>query len=284
MSFEPVLPANGLVGWKLLTRTEDAQRELFNSRVDLSKDVAYFREKIASVGTAEELVSDRRLLKVALGAFGLDEEIDKKAFLRKMLEEGSESNDAFVNKFVDPRYKAFVKAFGFGNLAGARTQDPGFDDRITDAYRMRQFEVAVGQQDETLRLALNFRREIKTFANASDPEGSAWLSVLGDTAVRAVFDAAFNFGTSFAQLDVDRQRDEMKEKNDRFFGSKSLEVFKDPAKVDEMINRFLVRRSIDEGPSQSTPGVTALSMLQSSGGIGLGAGATQNLILSLARG
>lgn len=280
MSFEPVIPAGGVLGWRLLQRTESAQRDLYDKRPELQRDVAYFREKIASVNTAEALVSDRRLLRVALGAFGLDEEIDKRAFLRKMLEEGSENRDSFVNNFVDPRYKEFVRAFGFGNIAGSRTGDPGFPDRIADAYRVRQFEVAVGEQDEALRLALNFRREIGKFANANDPEGAAWLSVLGDQAVRAVFDAGFGTAEGFSTLDVDRQRDELKRLNDREFGSKSLAVFTDPENVDRMIERFLLRRSIEEGPGQGTRGAAAVGLLQGA----LGAGATQNLILSLARG
>ena len=40
--------------------------------------------------SAADLVADRRLLKVALGAFGLEGEIDKKAFIRKVLEEGTD--------------------------------------------------------------------------------------------------------------------------------------------------------------------------------------------------
>ncbi len=49
--------------------------------------MAYFEANIGKVETAADLVGDRRLLKVALGAFGMDGEIDKRAFLRKVLEE-----------------------------------------------------------------------------------------------------------------------------------------------------------------------------------------------------
>lgn len=47
-------------------------------RPKIRNDEAYFRAKIGSVKTAEQLVSDRRLLKVALGAFGLEADINNR--------------------------------------------------------------------------------------------------------------------------------------------------------------------------------------------------------------
>lgn len=280
MSFAPILPATGPLGYQLLTRTEDKQRAIFDRQPEIARDIAYFTEKIGEVKSAEDLVSDRRLLKVALGAFGLDDEIDKRAFMRKILEEGTEDREAFANRFVDPRYGDIARAFGFGDAGGARTEDPGFAAEITAAFKDRQFEIAVGDQNEGLRLALNFRREIKEYANANDPEGTAWFSVMGQPQMRAVFEGAFGLPDSFGQLDIDRQQQEFKDLNNRFFGSKSLAVFQDDARVDEVIKRFLIRRSIEEGPSASTPGAAALALL---GGGGVGPLGAQNLVLSLAR-
>ncbi|MEM9370573.1 MAG: flagellar protein, partial [Pseudomonadota bacterium] len=89
--FAPILPATGLVGFKLLEQTQTVQREIFDRQPEIARDTDYFRETIATVQSAGALVEDRRLLRVALGAFGLDEEIDKRAFIRKILEEGTEA-------------------------------------------------------------------------------------------------------------------------------------------------------------------------------------------------
>ena len=113
MSFAPIIPTTGLAGFRLLVATEATQRAVFDRQPEIQRDVDYFTEKIGEVKTAADLVADRRLLRVALGAFGMDEEIDKRAFLRKILEEGTEDNDAFANRFVDPRYKKLANAFGF---------------------------------------------------------------------------------------------------------------------------------------------------------------------------
>jgi len=279
MSFTPIIPIGGVTGYRLLAATEANQRAVFEKTPQISLDVAYFTEKIGEVKTAEDLISDRQLLRVALGAFGLDEEVDKRAFIRKMLAEGTEDPDAFANRFVDPRYQRFAEAFGFGNIGGARTADPSFAQSITLAYSERQFDIAVGESDEGMRLALNFRREIQTYANGSDPNGTAWLSVMGDLPMRRVFEGAFNLPTAFGQLDINRQRDELREQNNKVFGSTSLATFKDPAQVDAAIERSLILRSAAEGPSANTPGSTALTLL-TSGSSGFGSAAIANILLS----
>lgn len=279
MSFAPLLPASGVAGFRLLAATETAQRAVFERQPEITRDVDYFAANIAEVRTAEDLVADRRLMRVALGAFGLDEEIDKSAFMRKILAEGSEDSDAFANRLVDPRYTRFARAFGFGDTLGARTADVGFSGAITDAYQERQFEIAVGEQDDGLRLALNFRREIRTFATASDPAGSAWFSAMGDLPVREVLEGALGFPSGASQLDIDRQRDEFRDLNSKTFGSNSLAVFENPETIDKAITRFLARRSIDEGPSANTRGFAALTLL-SAQSTGVGSIGLQNILLS----
>ena len=76
MVAQPVLPTGGLVGWRYLVRTEASQSELVRRSPDISRESAHFRDRIANIETAADLVADRQLLKVALGAFGLDDDID----------------------------------------------------------------------------------------------------------------------------------------------------------------------------------------------------------------
>ena len=82
--FQPIVPTGGLAGWRFLQRTYDTQFEAFSKSVSLQRDTDYFKENIAEATTAEALVSDRRLLTVALGAFGLQVRRD----LKQVREEG----------------------------------------------------------------------------------------------------------------------------------------------------------------------------------------------------
>ena len=110
--------------------------------------------------TAADLVGDRRLLKVALGAFGLQDEIDKRAFIRKVLEGSTSDPTSLASKLTDPAYKKITDAFGFGDLGGAKTGGADFAATIVGAYKTRAFEAAVGDADNDMRLAMNFGREI----------------------------------------------------------------------------------------------------------------------------
>lgn len=275
--FTPVVPLSGVPGWRFLEATEPAQREAFDKSPLLEREVEYFKENIASIGSAEELVADRTLLKVALGAFGLDDDLFKKAFIQQILEGGSEDTNSLANRFVDPTYSDFSQAFGFGDLLGARTWEIDFGERITSAYRERQFEVAIGESNDDMRLALNFRREIAEIASSGQTEETMWFQVLGNAPMRQVAEKVFNLPSAFAGIDLDQQVETMMEQSSALFGDSSPAVFADPEVVDEAISRFLVRSQLDTGPTANTPGFGALTLLQNAN---LGNTGLQNLILS----
>lgn len=277
MTFQPVVPLSGIAGFLFIERTQDAQQEVFNRSPQIARDVQYFKDNIANVTTAEELVNDYQLFRVALGAFGLEDEISKKFFLQKVLAEGSEDPEALANKLVDPRYRDFAETFGFGNLAGAQVRLSDFPSKITDAYQVRQFEVAVGNSDNSIRLAMNLKREIGGYANGTAPETTGWFEIMGNPALRSVFETAYGLPASVGALDIDRQLEIFQDKTSQLFGSKGVDVFTDPENVDTLIRNFLAREQIAAGPTSSTPGFAALSLLQSSS---VGATGGANLLLS----
>ncbi|MFO1143927.1 MAG: DUF1217 domain-containing protein [Amaricoccus sp.] len=265
MSYQPTIPMGGVAGWRFLERTQATQQATFDKSADVQRDVAYFEEKIGSITSAADLVADRRLLKVALGAFGLDGEIAKKAFIRKVLEEGTTDPKALASRLTDKSFARLSEAFGFGDASGPYTAAAGFAAKITDAYRKRAFEAAVGDADNNMRLALNFKREIADLATRGE-NGASWYNVLGSKPLRQVFEKAFGLPTAFAQVDIDRQRDVLADKTGALLGGDTLAVFKDPAAVEKVITRFLARAQIDEGASARSPASAVLTLLQGGGG------------------
>ena len=103
MSFQPVIPLTGYLGWRFLERTSDAQQDIFAKSQPVQRATDHFREKIGKVNSAADLVNDRQLLSVALGAFGLDADINNRAFIQKVLEDGTLSQDALANRLADNR-------------------------------------------------------------------------------------------------------------------------------------------------------------------------------------
>ena len=260
--FQPVIPTGGLVGWSFLNRTLDRQSAVFEATPDIQRDTEYFAEKIGGIDNAEALVADRRLLSVALGAFGLQDDIDNRFFVRKMLEEGTINPDSFANRMADDRYLSFSKAFGFGDFSVPRTKLSTFGDEIISLYEARSFEVAVGEQDENLRLALNASRELALIADESGSDDTRWFRVMGNAPLRQVLETALGLPLSFGQLDLDQQLGVFREKAARQLGDGEISQFGDEATTEKLVQRFLVRAQLAEVQT-TTAGTVALTLLQS---------------------
>lgn len=261
MSYTPALPLGGYAGWVFLKRTMATQKAAFAAAPDLKSDEAYFREKIGTVKTADDLVKDRRLLKVALGAYGLDADINNTYFIKKVLQDGTLTTSALANKLSDKQYQKFSSAFGFGDYAVPSTQLSDFPDKILAAYESRQFEIAVGAQDGNLRLALNALRELTTLAGKSSSENAKWYTVLGNSPLRKVFEKALGLPTSIGALDLEQQMTAFKDKATSQLGSNAIAQFAEPDKVEALVRRFLLR-SEAESYAQSGHGNSALQMMQ----------------------
>jgi len=276
--FQPAIGLGGYSGWLILEKTEVRQREVFEKSPVLDRDIDYFRENISGALSAEDLVNDRRLLTVALGAFGLGEEIGKKAFIQKILEEGTEKSDALANRFNEPRFKALSDAFGYGNIqGGSSVLLESFREDIIARFKSREFDRAVGEVDNDMRLALNFRQDIPAIADSDATETTAWFQIMGQQPLREVIATALNIPQSVSQLDIDRQQEIFAEKADSVLGDSDPAMFNDPEKIDEVLRRFFLTRQVENGPSPLTPGFAALTLLQ---GPSLGGGAIENLLIS----
>lgn len=261
MSFAPALPFTGLAGWAFLKRTAASQQVVLNAQPEMKRDEAYFREKIGSINTAAELVADRRLLKVALVAFGLQGDINSKAFIRKVLEEGTLKEGTLANKLADKQYEKLSAAFGFGDFTIPRNKQSDFADKLLLAYKTRTFEVAVGTQNADLRLALNAERELADIARKSTSSNDAkWFSVLGSPPLRRVFEKALGLPGTLATLDIDRQLEVIKDKAKAQLGSDQLADFGTAGGMEPLLRRFLIRSEAEAFRSQFGAS-TALTLL-----------------------
>lgn len=261
MSFQPVLPFTGYAGWAFLKRTIASQQAALQASPANQRDEAYFRENITKVTTAEQLVSDRRLLRVALTAFGLEEDIDAKAFVRKVLEGGVTDSSALANKLSDKRYYAMAKAFGFGTSATPNTQAAGFADALLEAWRTKSFEAAVGEQDDSLHLALNAEHELKTLTTSGSSENTKWFMILGSKPLREVVQTAFGLPSGVTNLDIDRQLEIFKARAQSLFGDDSVSQLSDDKTREKLIRLYLVRNEAASGNAGYSPAQAALRLL-----------------------
>ena len=261
MGFQPIVPFSGMAGWSFLQRTQSAQRQAFEAAPEIRRDVDYFAEHIGEVASPDDLVGDYRLLKVALGAFGLDDDLPNKAFIRKVLAEGSLDPESFANRMVDKRYLALTKAFGF-DLGTPNTRLSDFSDSILASYKTRQFEIAVGEQDTDMRLALSLDRDLTEIVETDTTANGRWYAVMGNKPLRTVFETALGLPSAISALDIDKQVEVFRDRAAALFGDGEVSQFADPDTLADLNRRFLVRSQINALSASMSSGAIALTLLQ----------------------
>jgi hypothetical protein len=262
LSFQPILPLSGLTGWSFLKRTIARQQVAQQAAPAQQRDEAYFRGKIGKVTTAEQLVSDKRLLRIALTAFGLEGDLNSTAFIRKVLEGGTLKEGSLANKLADKQYQKFSSAFGFGDYSVPRTKISTFPDEILSAFRARSFETAVGDQNNTYRLALNAEREVAAVAAGSSSDNAKWYTILGNQPLREVFQTALGLPKSFASIDIDQQLSVLKSRTAAAFGAETVSQFKDPARMEALVRRYITRAEMQDQGAASSSSAVALQLLR----------------------
>ena len=261
MPYQPVVPLSGIGGWAFLERTRDAQEAAFRQSSEIVRDTDYFLANIGNVSSAEDLVNDRRLLRVALGAYGLDEDIDAKAYVRTVLEEGTISEDALANRLSDQRYYSMAKAFAF-DLTPPNTARASFAADVVELFQSRQFEVGVGNASTDMRLALEMDREITALADRDISNEAKWFTMLGTSSMRVVFERAFGLPTEVGALEIDKQFEIFQQKSEAFFGTTDFSSFGTEEGLEELRTQFLARSELLAGIQPTTRGAAALALLQ----------------------
>lgn len=262
MSYQPIVPLSGYAGWKLLNNTLEVQKEAFDNDPIVDRELQYFKDNIGSITSAEELVGDYQLLKVALGAFGLDADIGNKYFIQKILDEGTIDENSLANNLTESAYFNLSEAFGFDQDPPNTIGEANFFDKISEAYTNKQFQAAVGESNENFRLGLNLTDELAELTSEDTTENGMWYSIMGNEPLLQVFRTAFGLPESFSALDVDDQLDRFKAKADALYGDDSVTQFTDPETQETLLRNFFVRSQINDLGASNSPAQNALALLQ----------------------
>lgn len=266
MSFQPVIPATGLAGWQFLQRTSEAQFAAFAGSEEMQRERQYFLDHIADVTSAADLVADRRLLAVALGAFGLDGDLGNRAFIRRVLENGTADRGALANRLADDRYRRLSAAFGFGPGEVPTTTHGARMRALVDRREAAAFEIAVGGVNENMRIALNAQRELQDLAARSGSDRAKWFALMAQPPLRQFFETAFGLPSGFGRLDLDRQLETLRDRTRSATGDPDLAQFADAAARDKLTTLYLAREQVAAGIGASGPAAVALTLLQSARG------------------
>ncbi|SFL54544.1 DUF1217 domain-containing protein [Methylorubrum salsuginis] len=113
-----------LTSYRLIAKDLSASLKRKAADPALARETAYYEANISKVKTVDDLMADRRLYTYAMKAYGLEDMTYAKAFMRKVLTEGTGSAASFANRLADERYVAFARAFNFAATVSAAGTDP----------------------------------------------------------------------------------------------------------------------------------------------------------------
>jgi hypothetical protein len=276
MPIPPSLIGGSLPGWAFLKATQERQQATFESSPDIQRNVEGMREKLAQPFTLDDLMGDRQLLAPVLQSFGLETELNKGAFVRRIISDGPDDPRGFARRLNNDDFIKLAAAFQADDDGFIRLSSVQIDEMVQD-YEDRAFQEAVGEQQGDLRLALNFETEISELAANSSTDRSFWFKVIGNQPLMEVFQSAFILPDGFANLDVDKQADYLQKRAQQRLGDDPRAVLSTPEGVENAIKDFLLQRQMESGPSALTPGASALTLLGSGG---LGSAGLFGLLLS----
>lgn len=271
--FRPVIPLDGVAGWNFLQKTYDRQLENFAKSAEIRNDRDYMVEKLSSPLSKEEFLNDRRLLRTTLTAFGLEGEEWKRGFIDKVLTEVADPESTFLARLNNSKYTAFAEAFI--PLSDKIFVSSTTLESITEKFTAESFEIAVGDVNEDMRLSMNYASEIGDLVGENSSESAVLYRILGSVPVRTVLQSALGLPQDVVKLDLDKQAEMFKSKLSSKLGINSLEELTTPENIEKVVKRYQVLQIAQNGPSTSTPGYAALTILS-----GIGSGASQNLFLS----
>lgn len=173
------------------------------AREAATKKAEVYQERIQSIDTVKELLADRDVIDVVIGAYGLDPEDVTDDFLKQVFASDLSDPKSFVNQQPDSRWTELVASFNFdanGNLTRetiGTVQQRGETLETVNKYLRQTLEETEGASNEAVRLALYFER---TAPNITDAYG-----LIADDALMAVFRTTFGFSDEFSNMDVDQQ-------------------------------------------------------------------------------
>lgn len=262
MTFQPFVLGTGLAAWGLLKSTLATQKTAFNKNFIPQSDSAYFKDRFATLNTADDIVSDRRILRVVLGAYGLTDDIENRHFIKTVMSEGVSDPTTLANKLSDRRYRTLASDFDFSQTPPAHKNRPQLATQTVNAYLAQSFEIEIGRSDMDMRLSLSFKRAFTDIARSASSDNSAWFQILATPPVKEVIQTALGLPTEFSKLDIDDQHTRIQEKAKQIFGTKTINELAENNSLEEITRRFLIIRQAKSG-AQTSPLQTALVLLSS---------------------
>lgn len=198
------------------------------------KEIQYFRDHIGTVKTVDEFLGNNRLYTFAMKAYGLDDMIYAKGFMKKvLLGEADANGHVLVTRLQDGRYRNFAAAFNFRALGDdpnrvQRSDDPEIQAILDSMAPKKSLSERLGDYDsETERSVTYVRTMAEINLDLKDIASDYKLSQIVRTTV--------GLPPASAADDVQTQMDQIRSKFDP-------DTFRDANRLSDFISQFIAAR------------------------------------------
>ncbi|PFG61892.1 uncharacterized protein DUF1217 [Thioclava sp. ES.031] len=234
---------------KLIDRTQAKQLDQLAQEPQHARAISRFREKIANIHTAADLVGDYDTYSFVMKAFDLKDQMFGKAMMREILSSDSADKTSLVNRLTDPRFRKLYDALGFtnGGTANTNTSSTAWQDKIVDQYVSQQFINGESDQNPTVGSVLEFRQKVGGL--------KTWYSVLKDKDTAQFMRTALGIPNDVVKLDVERQKQIFEDKFD-------ITKLKDPKEVDNLVSHFVAVYDANNFSTGGAAGNAAVTLMQ----------------------
>jgi Protein of unknown function (DUF1217) len=235
--------------YKMLTDNFVRSVERIGSDATVKRETKYYNENIGSIKTIEDFLSNDRIYRFAMTAFGLKDMIYAKAFVKKVLKDGIDSSNSFTNQLTDPRFKELATTFNFKSLGTTTTIFDRAQKGVVDKFLQNKLEEDAGNSNEGVRLALYFRRKGPSITSA--------YTILGDAALYKVAQVALGLTSSLSASSLDNQVTAIKAHLD-------LSKLTDPTVLNKFLTKFMTKWELgNDTAGSSTPAIILSQGVQS---------------------
>jgi hypothetical protein len=160
-----------IVDYKIASANQDQLMAQFQRTPDYTQGVADYQAGVSKITTVDQFLNNYKVLKVALAAYGMSDQISSKGLLKELLTENPSGSTALAQRMGNQSYLAFAQAYwSLSEDGGAGLQSPASINNTISRYTQKQYAQWLGNKDNdpALATALNARQTLQDAVNVTN--------------------------------------------------------------------------------------------------------------------
>lgn len=196
----------------------------------VQNEVAYFKARVARIETVDDFLKDGRLLRFALKAYNLEDQLQYPARIKQIMKDDPTDPRALVQRMTSPGYREINGAFEFFKKGLTKLKSEAFQQEIVARYYAARNVDTLTETSPDLAEALYFERMIGKAKTGYD--------VLGDRVLFAVVIKALNLPVQAASTQIERLKTLIESKLD-------FKRLNEPKYVKSLVERYLILKDVE---------------------------------------